>query len=319
MPLPILALRIDPASVAPSKLDQLRSLIKGRYDLFFYQEDASLKPVIERVEILLGWPFPHFFQQATALKWLQNSGAGTDWMLHPEYRPPDSVRITSAVGIHGKQISEHILAFLLSWTRRFHDAYCDQTYKAYNKVNYDTVDDLDGKTMLIMGCGHIGKQTARIAQAFGMQVWGIRRNPRGLPKTLDRTGSPDDLHTWLPHADVVVNILPYTPETHALFDRHAFQAMKPTAFFINVGRGKTVNEPDLIQALQTKTIAGAGLDVFETEPLPQDSPLWDLDNVILTAHYSGRTQRYWDRLMGLFLQNLERFLSSESLLNELDK
>ena len=176
-----------------------------------------------------------------------------------------------------------------------------------------------GKTMLLVGVGAIGRRTAHLAAAFGMRVWGIRRNPGRAVEGVERMGDMSRLHDWLPEADFVVLTAPLTPETRHMFDEAALRRMKPTAYLVNIGRGGTVDEAALVRGLQEGWLTGAGLDVFEQEPLPADSPLWKMPNVIITAHYSGATPEYHHRAMAIFLDNLRRYVQGEELRNVVDK
>ncbi len=173
--------------------------------------------------------------------------------------------------------------------------------------------------MLLIGVGAIGERTAKIAAAFDMHVIGMRRNASLAVSGIERMVRPDQLLDVLPEADFVVITAPLTPETRHMIDKRAFDAMKPTAYIVNIGRGATIVEPDLIDALQNGSIAGAGLDVFEQEPLPEDSPLWGMENVIITSHYSGLTPEYDARAIEIFLDNLNRYQAGEPLRNVIDK
>jgi phosphoglycerate dehydrogenase-like enzyme len=193
--------------------------------------------------------------------------------------------------------------------------------------------ELRGQTIGILGYGSIGREVARLAKAFGMKVLVTKRDGRHtedhgfmLPDTGDPSGDlPDRIYpieatrSLLTECDYVVVSLPLTEKTHHLIDEEMFRAMKPSAFFVNIGRGSIVHEEHLVKALKKGWIAGAGLDVFEQEPLPDDSPLWKLDNVIMTPHISGFTPDYDKRAMAVFAENLRRYLAGEQLLNVLDR
>jgi phosphoglycerate dehydrogenase-like enzyme len=167
--------------------------------------------------------------------------------------------------------------------------------------------ELRGKTILILGLGHIGREASRILSCLGAQVLAV-----------DKKNS-EELDEMLPLADFVVICLPLTKETHHLFSREKFNRMKPTAVLINVGRGAIVNEKELLSALLQKTIAGAALDVQETEPLPQDSPLWAMENVVITPHHSASSDAYTDRAVEQFCTNLRAYVKGEPLPNLIDK
>jgi phosphoglycerate dehydrogenase-like enzyme len=167
--------------------------------------------------------------------------------------------------------------------------------------------------------GAIGEYTAKIAHALGMRVIGVRRDADSDVPGIETMYSNDELLDVLPQADVVVLTIPLTSETEGLIDEQALRVMKPSAYLINIGRGGTVDEPALIRALQEGRLAGAGLDVFAEEPLPADSPLWTMENVIITPHSAGATPHYHERAMGIFLDNLRRYVAGEELQNVVDK
>jgi phosphoglycerate dehydrogenase-like enzyme len=216
-------------------------------------------------------------------------------------------------------VTEHILALLLSFARQLPLAFAAQRQREWVHAENDQVFELAGKTLLLVGLGPIGRCTARVASAFGMRVLAVRRRTAGAEPGVERIGTMDDLPELLPEADFVVLVVPFTAQTHHLIGASALARMKPSAYLINVGRGGLVDEDALIVALAESRIAGAGLDVFEQEPLPAGSPLWDLPNVILTAHYAGVTPDYDRRATAIFLDNLKRYVAGEPLRNVVDK
>ena len=173
--------------------------------------------------------------------------------------------------------------------------------------------------MVLIGVGGIGSHTAEVAHALGMRVIAVRRRPEQETPSIVRTVGIDQLQNVLPEADFVVNTLPLTGETRNLIGEAQLRAMKPTAYLVNIGRGDTMDEEALVRALQQGRIAGAGLDVFASEPLPPDSPLWEMPNVIVSPHYAGQTNRYDERAMAIFLDNLDRYVRGEPLINVVDK
>jgi len=166
--------------------------------------------------------------------------------------------------------------------------------------------------------GAIGHRTARLAASLEMHVIGLRRDPERQVQGIERMVGPDDLDAVLPEADLVVLTVPLTPETRHLIGARQFALMKPTASIYNIGRGGTIDQEALIEALRSGQIAGAGLDVTDPEPLPAESPLWDLDNVLITGHYSGSTPAYDERALAIFEENLGRYARGEPLRNRLD-
>jgi phosphoglycerate dehydrogenase-like enzyme len=178
-------------------------------------------------------------------------------------------------------------------------------------------DQLTGRTLLVVGLGRIGTRLAHLAKAFGMRVIATRRNPAAGVAGVDAVGGSDRLHEMLGEADVVAIACPLTPETENLIDAAALAAMRPTAHLINVARGRIVDEPALIRALQEGRIAAAALDVTVEEPLPQSSPLWTMPNVVITPHVAGETQSYEDGVIDILLENLEHLWRDESLVNQI--
>jgi len=243
----------------------------------------------------------------------QQWGAGADWLLrYPEVRNRGFI-LTNASGVHAIQITEHILSLLLAFARRIHHAVQAQACHEWLRLTNQDVFELWGKTILLIGVGAIGARTAQVARALGMRVLGIRRDP------VDAMYAPQQLLQVLPEADFVVLTVPLTDETRGMIGEPELEAIKPTAYVVNIGRGGTIRQDALIRALREGRIAGAGLDVFDPEPLPAESPLWDMENVIVTAHYAGLTPHYEQRALDIFVDNLERYVTGRPLRNVVDK
>ncbi|MDR0584687.1 MAG: D-2-hydroxyacid dehydrogenase [Treponema sp.] len=284
-------------------------------------EQAEIEPYIGLIEIGMGdVPFA-LLPRMPNLKWLQLWSAGADFLQRFPEAKALPFQLTITTGIHPQQLAEHLFAMLLSWNRRLSDAFAARRRREWLFISDRKLAALNGKTMLILGYGAIGRTIARIAQSFGMKVIGVRRNPAanaGGSEAL-RIEPAANLHALLPEADHVVNILPFTAETHHCFGAAEFGLMKPGALYINIGRGATTDEAALIEALRSKQIAGALLDVVETEPLPADSPLWNFDNVMLTGHFAGCHPEYSRMAMDIALENLGRYNRGEPLKNTVDK
>jgi phosphoglycerate dehydrogenase-like enzyme len=300
-----------------SELAQLRAAVPDMR-VQMTTERAEIEKVLNEVEIAVS--FPHdLLARAPRLRWVQEWGAGVDWLLqHPEVAELDFT-LTNASGVHAIPISEQILAYLLAFARGLPAAVRAQDRHAWQPAKRDTLFELAGKTMLLVGVGAIGERTAVIAAALGMRVLGIRRNPAGDLPGVEAIYGPDRLYDLLPEADVVVLTVPLSHATQGMIGERELRAMKPSSYLINIGRGGTIQQPALIQALSEGWIAGAGLDVFDQEPLPATSPLWGLDNVILTAHYAGLTPAYDQRALAILLDNLKRYRAGEPLKNVVDK
>ena len=261
------------------------------------------------VEVIAGWkkemvPFIEN-ESVNKLKWVQTWSAGVNALpLHTMEKL--QIKISTATGVHAYPISESIFALMLALTRKL-DTYVKQQKKKVWHHAYMN-QEIHNKTIGIIGVGKIGKETAKIAKAFNMRVLGIRRS--GLhAENVDEMFTPEQISHVLPQCDYVVVTLPLTEDTKGMFGADEFSLMKKTAYFINIGRGPIVKEKELISALHEGKIAGAGLDVFEKEPLSVDSPLWDMENVIITPHTSGNTEFYDKRLIeDIFLPNLASYL-----------
>ncbi|MCB0044918.1 MAG: D-2-hydroxyacid dehydrogenase [Caldilineaceae bacterium] len=299
----------------------------------------TIEEILDRVQVAAG-SFPHdLLPRASRLRWLQQWGAGADWLMqYPEVRELDFI-LTNVSGIHAIPISEHIFGLLLAFSRRLPDSLraqddvvwlrnnWERNYALSNRagrkylpvIDRDDVFELAGKTMLIAGVGEIGVRTARLARAFDMRVIGVRRNPSRTAAGVDEMVGPDAMLDALTRADIAVNALPYTEETRHIFGDAAFAALPNHAVYITIGRGGTTDEDALVQALESNAIAWAGLDVFETEPLPPESPLWRMGNVFITPHYSGLSPEYDRRGLAIFLDNLARYRAGQPLRNVVDK
>ncbi len=286
-------------------------------------------------EILYTIHTPKQWNPRWRLRWIQLHFAGADHVSFGII--PDHVAVTTVSGVTGMAIAEHVFALILALRRRIPEVLSLQDSRTWldMKSKWKTFAQplVHGETVGILGYGSIGRQIGKIAQAFGMPVLAYKRNPhdrvdRGfvLPQTGDPDGTiphgyygPDRLSEMLRVCDIIVNVLPATAETRQLLNRDAFAAMKQGAIFISVGRGATVDERALIDAMETGHLSGAGIDVFREEPLPPSHPLWQLDNVIISPHISGFFNRYDEFTMVLFRENLDRYLAGTPLLNSVDR
>jgi len=268
-------------------------------------------------EIMVGWNVPQeAVGRAPQLRWIHSTGAGVDSLLFPEIMSRE-IMLTTSSGIH-RSVVEHVFAVILVFTRRLHLALRDQLKRQWDRSRASGGEELQGKTLGVLGLGTIGAEIAQKAHAFGMRVIGMRRTAEPVPG-VDLVVGSDGLSTVLQASDAVVVALPLTPHTRGLIGEDAFRMMKPSALFINIGRGPIVQEQALVSALRDARIAGAALDVFEREPLPAHSPLYEFENVIITPHVSGTSPAYMDRAVPVFCENLHRYLHGEPLRNVVDK
>jgi len=306
-----------PAENIPQKTREHIQNLTPEYKLIITNDKEEIEPILETIEIAAVRFPPGWFTRAPNLRWYQQWGAGTDWLLqHPDIAQMDFT-LTNASGVHAIPISEHIVAMMLAFSRQLPAAFQAQSRREW--LRDVPAFELAGSTMLLIGVGAIGQRTAQIASALGMRVIGIRRNPSDELLEVDQMVGPDALLDVLPEADFVVLTVPLTEDTRQMLNTRAFKKMKSSAYVINIGRGGTIDEEAMIQALRSGAIAGAGLDVFGSEPLPADSPLWGMENVIITAHYSGNTPYYDERALEIFVDNLERYVSGKPLRNVVDK
>lgn len=249
---------------------------------------------------------------APALEWIHTCSAGFDQLLVPEIEQLN-LKVTRSAATHHIPISEWVIGFMLLVSKRFADLWVAQ--REHRWAPPDT-EDLAGMTVGIVGAGAIGTEVARRARPFGMRVIATKRNPIEID-AYDRVMPPEQLPELLAESDFVVLATPLTTETRGMIGASELRMMKPSAYLINIARGKLVVERDLIQALEEKWIAGACIDAFAQEPLPADSPLWDVDRLVLTPHSSYRSPHMLRRATDEFAANLRRFLAGEELENRL--
>jgi len=244
---------------------------------------------------------------APRLRWIQAISAGVDYMALEEIGHR-GILLTNGRGIHKIHMAEYAIAAMINLARGFHLMLRNQLQKKWERSVPQ--QEIYGATVGIIGLGAIGGEIARRAAFMGMRVIGVKRSPEPF-EHVDAVYGPEEMEVVFQQSDYVVNLLPNTPSTQKLIDRRFFDLMKPTASFINIGRGQTVNEADLIEALRSRKIKAMVSDVYYTEPLPEDSPLWDLDNVILTPHICGGSPQYMARAMEIIEHNLKVYLSGQ--------
>ena len=255
------------------------------------------------------------WEHAGDVRWIQSASAGVDGLLFPAL-VESHVVVTNARGVFDEPMAEYVLALLLAFAKGFVGMLERQREHRWEHRDTET---LGGRHLLVAGVGSIGRAVGRRCRDQGMVVRGVGSASRGGDELFLGVYGPDELASAVAWADDVVNVLPNTPGTYRLFDGEVFAAMRPHARFVNVGRGSTVDEGALTAALIEGRIAGAALDVFEEEPLPATSPLWDLPNVIVSPHMSGDFAGWREALVELFVDNLRRYLGGEPLRNVVDK
>ena len=280
----------------------------------------GLAAALPDARVLLLWDFfspalRDVWPQCGDLEWIHVAAAGVDALLFPEL-VASPVQVTNARGTFDRPIAEFVLASVLAHAKLLHESHDLQVRREWRHRETRAVA---GASALVVGTGAIGREIARLLRAAGLVVRGAGRRPASDDPDFGVVVSSRDLARAVPWADYVVNATPLTPATTGLFDAAVFAAMRPTAHFVNIGRGPSVVEDDLNEVLRSGSLDGASLDVFETEPLPTDSPLWDAPGLVVSAHMSGDVVGWRDTLARQFVDNAERWLSGEDLVNVVDK
>ena len=285
---------------------------------FVYSDpDTVAAEQIQAANIILGLPKADMLQASKNLEWLQLASAGTDPYIVPGVLNPKTV-LTNATGAYSKAVSEHAFALTLMLTKKLH-LYRDEQSKRHWS-DHGAVSSLSDSTVVVVGLGDIGRAYARLVKAMGAYVIGVKRRAGNCPDCVDELVMTRDLDTVLPRADVMMSVLPNTAETRFLYTDESFDSMKDSAVFINCGRGNAVSSEVLYRALSEHKIAAAGVDVTETEPLPADSPLWTLENLVITPHISGgfHLPETFERIVEIAADNLAAFLAGRELRNVVD-
>ncbi|MBI3684507.1 MAG: D-2-hydroxyacid dehydrogenase [Acidobacteria bacterium] len=325
--------KVVATGLSPAELDELR---KGFPQVSFVsvgpnyrvRDPEEMKRVQEQMlkevadaDAAFGTITPAMVRAGKKLKWFQSYSAGVETYLHlstPELRDSDIV-ITNAKIIQGPNIADHAFALLLALTRDLYKIIPSRPKQEWSREQHNGVIELSGKTAVIVGVGGIGSQIAVRASAFGMRVIGV--DPKDISYTpfVAKVVPPDRIDSVLPEADVVFISAPHTPQSHNMIGPRQFDLMKRGAYFIAVSRGSLYNTEALVRALDSRRLAGAGLDVTNPEPLPKGHALWNFDNVIITPHIAGASDQVQRRRVDLVKENMRRFLAGEPLLNVVDK
>ena len=263
--------------------------------------------------VIFGWPRPRDMKNARSLRWFQTMWAGTE-----EYEGmlPQGVLFTCSAGTNSRSVAEHMLACLLAACRRL-PTYRD-SQRAHQWEDEGAMKTLLGATVLVLGAGHIGGEFAKMCRGLGAHTVGLKRTVRGEVPGFDQVGTMEEMDRWLPRADVVAMALPHSPETAGLMDERRLRLMKEDAVLLNAGRGSVLDQQALAKVMGEGRLWGAALDVTDPEPLPQDSPLWDIPNLLITPHVAGGMRLEITRraCIQLAQDNLRRYLAGEALVNQ---
>jgi phosphoglycerate dehydrogenase-like enzyme len=275
-------------------------------------------------EVIISWSLrPEQFKVARKLRWLHSPAAAVHQLIFPELVQSDVI-LTNAREVHGPVVAENVMALVFAMAKCLPQAVRLQQKHVWGQEimwqGRPRPRELAGATLGVVGLGSIGRAVAQHASNFGMQVSAVRESVgKKTPEGVQQVYAPSQLDDMLGQSDYVVLAVPVTPNTRGLMNAVRLAKMKPEACLINVGRGPLVDEAALAQALREKRIGGAALDVFEEEPLPAGSPLWDLENLLITPHTAGLTEKLWERHYQLIFENLRRYLGGEPLLAVVDK
>ncbi|MBH1940807.1 D-2-hydroxyacid dehydrogenase [Mobilitalea sibirica] len=280
------------------------------------KHDEVTMEMVQKAEIIFGWPSKEQLREAKNLKWLHLPSAGADRFVDKESYCNKEIVLTNSSGVFGLPIAEHVFAMILSYNRKLQEYAYQKAERKWQGVSGER--DFYGSTIGIIGMGDIGTEVAKRAKVWGANVLGIKRTITETPEYVDRIYSTEEIDKVLAESDYIVLALPSTPKTQEIISEEKLKIMKSDAFIINVGRGSLINQEALIKALKEGWIGGAGIDVTTPEPLPEDNPLWELPNVIITPHSSGGSPSNDKRRMNIFLDNLNRYLKHQPLRNTVD-
>lgn len=285
--------------------------------------EARWRALLDRAEVLFGVPedstegLAEVVNGLPRLRWVHATSAGAGEQVRKAGLSPEALKrvvITTSSGVHAVPLAEFAILGLLAMAKELPRLIEDQRARAWPEVRRP-VRELSGQTLFLLGLGDIGREVARLGKALGMRTVGFRRTEGPPPEWVDEVHGPQRLAELAGQADAMVVSLPMTEQTAGLVDRATIERLPASCIFVNIGRGGVVDEPALIDALRDRRIAGAVLDVFATEPLPADSPLWTLPNVLVTPHAAALSARENERIAELFADNLRRYLDGRPLRN----
>lgn len=291
--------------------------VAGDAEVVLFEPFGPELDLIADADVFIGFCRPRILNQLENLRWIHTYLVGVDRCLSdPGVRKMDFI-MSNNQRVSGPSIAELAITMTLMLSRKLHYYQEQQDQQRWARTA-ELSTDLSGKTLLILGLGGIGTETARRASALGMRVIATRNSSREGPEFVDKVGLADEMYEFAGEADFVVNALPLTDKTNGVIDSRFFDALRPGAYYISVGRGKTTVTDDLVAALNDGTLAGAGLDVTDPEPLPSDHPLWVAKNVVITPHIAGRNFDAVQRTLIIARENLRRYVLGEKLLSVVD-
>ncbi|WP_460452730.1 D-2-hydroxyacid dehydrogenase [Arenimonas aestuarii] len=300
------------------RLDTLRELAPGARIEAASDDDARRRRQLARADVVIGGCSAANFADAPALRWYQAMSVGVENCIAVPGLADRGLVLTNMQRTSAPPIAEHAIAMTMALARGLPTYGRAQQAGEWQRGAFTHARELGGRTLLVVGLGGIGTEVARRADGLGMRVIATRNSGRLGPDFVAKVGLPDELLALAAEADVVVNAAPLTPATTDLFDAEFFNTMKPGGYFINIARGRSVVQDDLVAALRSGQLGGAGLDVTDPEPLPAGHPLWSMPNVIITPHIAGNSDRDDERFWLLINENLRRYVAGDALLNVVD-
>ena len=306
-------------NLSPQLAASLQAVAPG-VELLLADDAAEAAALAKDADAVLGLCSAELLAAGPNIRWIQAYSAGVERCVAVPAVRERNILLTNMQRVAGPVMAEHVIAMMLAYARGLHFYIPERMAGRWTREMPPPAQllTLEGKTVLVVGLGGIGVEVAKRAHALGMRVIATRASGREGPAFVSYVGLPDELHRLASEADFIVNTAPLTPATTGLFDAKFFDAAKPGAFFVNVGRGRSVVQPDLIAALRSGRLAGAGLDVTDPEPLPADSPLWKMQNVILTPHISAGSDLGDELRFAIGVENLRRYAAGEKMLSVVD-
>lgn len=307
-------------SDSPGRLAAFQTVAPG-VEIVLVETLEQAIAAVEDAQVVMGFCREELLAKASRLHWLQVYSSGVDSCIKNPSLRRDNLLLTNGQRIASPALAEHAIALMMTLVRGLDLYHGNQVKGLWTRdvgIDRREVMELEGRTVLVVGLGGIGTQTAKRAHGLGMRVVATRGSRREGPDYVDYVGLADEVLELAAEADVVINTAPLTDRTKGMFDAEFFAAMKPTAFFISVGRGASTVTKDLVTALEEGQISGAGLDVTDPEPLPENHPLWKLPRVIISPHVGARSDQSRDRLYLLVQENLRRYVAGEPMLSVVD-
>lgn len=305
-------------------LEQVISDLHADYpdvDFDFCEDRKCLKDAIAEAEVYFGWLDRETFLAAKQLKWIQSPSTGIDGFLSISELRESDVLLTSARGTHAACLAEHALAMIFAFTRGIVAfIHHQQNHQWASRNLRNALVELTDSTVGIVGFGTVGQALAKRVEPFNARVLAVDIFPGEKPDTVAQLDGIEGLDGLLMASDYVVITVPYTEDTKGMIGAEQLALMKPSAILVGISRGGVIDEAALVKALEERTIAAAALDVFEQEPLPEDSPLWDVDNLLITPHAAGGSQFEFDAIRSIFKENVTRYIAGDfPLRNQIDK